>query len=77
MVRSFLPLLSLLIFNVAGSFLWDFKSLEALKERLETKHAIPNVQARSIAKEVENIKSKRSISNYSVPLLTFCLHLLI
>ena len=58
MVRSFLPLLSLLIFDVAGSFLWGFDSLKDLVDELETKHGIPNVQAREIAKQVENIKSK-------------------
>ena len=58
MVRSFLPLLSLLIFDVAGRYLLGFDSLEALEERLRTQHAIPDVQARYIAEEVENIKSK-------------------
>ena len=48
----------LLIFDVAGEYLWGFNSLEHLEDRLVTGHGIPNVQARYIAKEVENIKSK-------------------
>jgi hypothetical protein len=56
MVRSFLPLLSLLILDVSGSHLWDFDTKIELVDNLMKECSIPNAQARSIANVVEVLK---------------------
>ena len=56
MVRSFLPLLSLLILDVAGKLLWRFNSADALANALKHDFGFPYAQALSIADDVEVLK---------------------
>ena len=55
---AFSPLLSLLILDVSGKFLWSFNSADGLANALKHKFGFPYAQALSIADDVENAKSK-------------------